>query len=284
MTTESMEGLWKGVRAAVAPMKRDAVMLDRLAETLSRSDGYESLAKIERMLDQLDGATALDPAVLERARAAAAPTREWLHAEWDRRGREVVTEVADCFLGRGVPVAIDGARLVAGPFGILIEATRDQGTIEFLGETVAGPIPLVPQRIFAAYESARVGLQRGETPPETMADPFIIAADAVSRRRNDGKTGMRVLLPELHFELFIARQSVHGRNNPSKSKLKEYSRAQFCWDLGRLREATHFLTRGTRVIELFPALAAAAKNRTTSVAVVAAGGSVLMLGETRVGP
>jgi hypothetical protein len=267
--------------ASVAGLKRATDALHKAASTLGRADGYESLHRIERLLAELDRAVALPDALRADAQAASQPTRAWLAAEWGRRGSLVARDTADHFAARGVACQLEGARLTAGAFVVLIDAAKDKGSVEYAGEEIVAGLPLVPERLFAGWQGATAALERGETPPEQFAD--LLAEAAASLAKGEPRVGSRIPLPDIHFELFVRRQTAAARTNPSKGRLKEYPRSQFAWDLARLRAAPHFLERAGRRMELLPASPSAARSRVASVLVVDEGGGTVALADLRMG-
>ncbi len=280
--TEMIEGQWRALQPDAQGLHRAATALNKASKMLASADGYESLPKVRAALAKVEQASALPEALGQRATEALASTQAWLRGEWERRGREVALEAADHFVARGIEARLDGATLVASPFTLVLDAGKDQATIEYGGETVKAKVPLVPAKLFAAWQAASAALGKGETPPERFAELLIEAAEAVIGRGKDGRAGARVPLPDVHFELFIRRQTAQARTNPAQGKIKEYPRAQFAWDLARLLAAPHFLQRGRRTIELLPASASAARSRVAAVPVVSESGALFALGDLRI--
>lgn len=72
-------------------------------------------------------------------------------------------------------------------------------------------------------------------------------------------------MSDLHFQLFVRRQTAQVRQDPRRSRVKEYPRAQFAWDLATLLEDPSWLHDQAGEIVLHPASDSAARSRATSV-------------------
>lgn len=280
--TELIEAEWQELQPDALALNKAAAALSKAAKMLASADGFESLPKVRSALAKVEQASALPEALGKRATEALESTQAWLKVEWERRGREVALEAADHFVARGIEATLDGTTLLAAPFVLVLDAGKDQATVKYGGEAVKAKVPLVPAKLFAAWQWAGAALAKGETPPERFAELLIEATDSVIRKDKDKRAGARVSLPDVHFELFVKRQKGQARTNPAQGKIKEYPRAQFSWDLARLLAAPHFLKRGRRTIELLPASASAARGRVASVQVVAESGVLIALGDLRI--
>jgi hypothetical protein len=277
-STASLEEGFAAVLSRAEALAADAAQLRKAARLLSRPEGYESLHRVRRLLDRLDGSPALPEDLRASAEAAGRPVRDWLAAEWARRAHGVAAETVEHFAGRGVAASVDGLVIGAPPLTLRIEAEKDRASVEYAGEAVIGNAPLVPQRLFAAWQAAQARLRRDEVPPELFGDALIAAYGRVAPR-----AGARVPLPDLHFDLFVGRQTAQVKSSPQAGKIKEYPRFQFAWDLARLIEAPAFLQRGERRIEIFEASPSAARSRTGSVLVPGVAGGLRAWGDLRVG-
>ena len=280
--TSSLEQTWKNLLPDAAGRARDVTTLTRIARTLSRADGYESLKKVQQALDKLDTLERVPAELLVVARAAAAPVADWLEQEWARRARGFVAEARDYFAERAVPLDGEGFSLSSPPLRFEIHPAQDRADLLYAGEPVKLRLPLVAERLLREREAALQRLTRASTPPDLLADQLLEAYDTVLRLR-DVRAGSRVRLPEIHFQLFVDRQTAQARQSLTRGKLKEYPRAQFAFDLSGLLEAPGFLERDGRRIELIEASPSLARSRSSSVTVVGADGAVSVWSDLRVG-
>ncbi|MCK6528649.1 hypothetical protein L6R50_14190 [Myxococcota bacterium] len=282
-STVTIEDEWKELVAEADALAAAATALRRTTRLLARPDGYDSLPKVARALDGIEKATALPESLRDRAADAARSARTWLDAEREIRARGFAREAVEHFRARGVGAVQDGLEISAPPCGIRFDPARDRAEVHHAGEPVIEGVPLVPERIFAAWQSAQARLAAGETPPERFADLLIGAYDRIVARDREGRAGPRVPLPEVHFEMFVGRQTAQARTSPTQGRIKEYPRFQFAWDLARLLDSPEFHARGARRIEILPASPSASKSRSASVLVVGEDGERRVLGDVRVG-
>ncbi len=280
--TSSLEQTWTNLLPDAAGRARDAATLTRIARTLSRAEGYESLRKVQQALDKLAALERLPAELLEAAQSAAAPVAEWLQEEWARRARDFVAEVRDYFAERAVPLEGEGFSLSSPPLRFQIHPAKDRADILYAGEPVKERLPLVAERLLRERESALQRLIRGSTPPDLMADQLLEAYDTVLRLK-EARRGSRVRLPEIHFQLFVDRQTAQARQSLVRGKIKEYPRAQFAFDLAGLLAAPGFLERDGRRIELVEASRSLARSRSSSVTVVGPDGGKTVWSDLRAG-
>lgn len=266
--TSGLEVAWAKLAPSVDDLARASGALKRIASQLSRPEGYESLKKVERALDLIDGLDGLPAELLDGSRRAAAPVRAWLDGEWTRRATLFEAELRAYFEERLVPISGGGRVIHAPPVTMRVDGARDRVDLTYAGEDLKGGLPLVPDRVFREREAALQRLRRASTPPDELAEQLLAAYDALG-----GQSSARIRLTKLHFQLFVDRQTVQSRAALTRSKIKEYPRAQFAWDLAGLLAAPHFLRRGARAIELVAATASASDSRSASVRVVAMDGT-----------
>lgn len=280
--TTSLEAAWRGLLAEAAATAKEAAALKRTALALGRTEGYESLKKVQQALAKLENLERVPPSLLEAARAAATPVAAWLEGEWARRARDFVAEARAYFEARSVPLEGEGFRLRCAPIEVEVHASEDRAELLYADETLAARLPLVAERLFREREGALQRLQRGATAPDELADQVIEAYDQVLRLR-DGRPGSRVRLPDVHFQLFVDRQTAQARQSLSANRIKEYPRAQFAFDLAGLLASPHFLVREGRTIYFVEAPPSLARSRSASIAVVAMNGTTTTLSDVRVG-
>lgn len=247
-----------------ATLTKSAKALLRITRSLSKPEGYESLKKLQRDLALLRDLT-LDPGdLLARAQAAAEVAGGWLDSEWDRRAASFADELAEYFTAREVAIEADGLALRAAPLAIRLVPAADRALLTYAGETVRDGLPLRASRIYDEWRRAEARLARESTAPSDFADALIAAYDTqrlVKKRQGPA----RIRLSEIHFQLFVGRQTFAVQQDPRKSRVKEYPRYQFAWDLAALLESPDLLERAGRTIEVLPAAETAARSRGASV-------------------
>jgi len=282
-STAMIEEGWRGLVAESDALAAAAAKLRRTARQLARPEGYDSLPKVARALDGVESAQALPGSLRDRVAAAARSARDWMKAEREGRAREFARAAVEHFTGRGVEAVLNGLEIAAPPCVIRFDPAKDRAAVDHAGEPLVEGVPLVPERLFSAWQAAQARLAAGETPPERFADLLIEAYDKVGARDPGRRAGARIPLPDVHFEMFVGRQVGQARTSPTRSRIKEYPRAQFAWDLARLMDAAEYQVRGDRRIELIAASASASKSRTSSVSVVAEDGTLRAWSDVRVG-
>lgn len=279
--TTSLEQTWKNLLPEATGRARDAATLKRIAGTLSRPEGYESLKKVQQALDKLEALDRAPADLIAAARAAAAPVADWLQDEWARRARDFVAEARDYFAERAVRLEGEGFSLSSPPLLFEIHPAQDRADLLYAGEPVKRRLPLVAEQLLRERESGLQRLVRESTQPDLLASQLVDAHDTVVRSK-EARPGSRIRLPEIHFQLFVDRQTAQARQSLTRGKLKEYPRAQFAFDLAGLLAAPHFLRRDGRTIELVEASPSLARSRSSSVTVVAPDGTTTVWSDLRV--
>lgn len=262
---------WQSLLPRVTELARTAGALRTITRHLSAEAGYEALSAIQRDLDRLDTLNLGEGSLLDEARAAAEPVRAWLADEWERRAAEVTGELRAWFADREVDLTGDGPELRAGALTLTVDAARDRVDLFHAGEPLnAKKIPLAPDRVFRAWRSALDALERRATPPLLLGPQLEQAYRQVCLLK-DLAPGSRTRLSDVHFQLFVLRQTSKVKQDPRKGRLKEYPRYQFAWDLGAALVGN--AVPGTGLVVL-PASESAARSRSTSVIVERDGASV----------
>jgi hypothetical protein len=263
------------------PFAKDAAALHKLVANLAGDDGYAKLKSLSSDLDRLDALRLELGDTLERARATAVDARKWLAKEWKHRAASFATELATHLGERGITTEVKDGGVQAAPFFITLDAAKDSARVTYGGEPVGKATALDCERVYRAYVAALQLLERGQTLPETFADT-LIEATAEANARKGGQPGSKIRLPDVHFALFIRRQTTAVRSDPRKGKVKEYPRYQFLWDLGLLVRDEGWLKRGETTITLFAPSANAAKSRADSVRVPGVDGVEVGFGDIQV--
>ena len=81
------------------------------------------------------------------------------------------------------------------------------------------------------------------------------------------RPGGRVRLSDLHFQAFVLRQTASVRQDPRRTRIKEYARYQLAWDLALLLSDPDAMRQDGRRLVLHEASATASRSRTTAVRV-----------------
>ncbi len=253
------------LRPTADALARSAGLLRRITRRLAAPDGYEALKKVQKDLAALSGLELSPGSVVGDARTAAAAVEQWLSAEWERRASTFIAEMVEYLRQRDVDVEVRGNEVVALPLTIHIDAEQDRAALLYAGEAVVERLPLRAERIYDRWVKAQEQLERRGTPPESFADD-LIAACADVRRLKEASSATRLRLSDVHFQLFVRRQTAQVRQDPRKGRVKEYPRYQFAWDLAALMQACEWLDRGSRGrLEIRDATESAARSRTASV-------------------
>ena len=260
----------------------EATAFKRIVTLLSKPEGYEQLKKLEHELAQLDSFIYLPDASMSEAVKAAEDAQEWLASEWHRRASVFTQELMAYLDDRAMQAGVEGNEVSVWPFLLTLNPRQDRADLTYAGEPVGKPLPLSCQAIHKAILNAQALLEKNQTPPEIFADELISSYEDACNLRGT-RSGGRVRLPDVHFALFARRQTSLVRSDPRKSRIKEYPRYQFAWDLALLLKNPAWLERGSRKIILHPASATAAKGKADSVRVVTSEHQDLMLGDVQVG-
>lgn len=264
MNTTELRERWLRLRPRVDGVAKQAGALRRVVRKLATEEGYEALRKLQKEIATLETLELDTDGILDNVREALGPVESWLEAEWTRRAEQFAEELHSFFADREVELTGVPPLLEAGQLGIEFDTRQDQARILYAREVVRDRIPLAPERIFREWQNASQRLERGLTSPDEFFTAVVDAYDLVCRTRGL-KPGSRVRLPDLHFQLFVARQTAQVRQDPRKGRLKEYPRYQFAYDLSALLNSPGGMVRGNKAVSLHIAARSAAESRSASV-------------------
>lgn len=256
----------------------EASAFKRIVTLLSKPEGYEQLKKLEHELAQLDSFVLLPEDALASAKKAAADAREWLASEWHRRASVFTQELMAYLEGRAMKVEVSGDEVRIHLFVLTLNPREDRAYLAYAGEIIGKPLPLSSHAIHKAILGAQAILEKNQTPPEIFADELIAAYDDACNLRGN-RVGGRMRLPDVHFSMFSRRQTSLVRSDPRKSRIKEYPRYQFAWDLSLLLANTDWFDRGGRKIVFHPASMTASKSRADSIRVLTSTGEETLFGD-----
>lgn len=268
--SSAMRG-FEAVAADAKAISKDFSAFSRIVSSLSKATGYDDLKRIEKWLTQLRG-TLLDPSGLaERVSTPIEDAGKWLEAEWERRSTRFAAELAEYLRERRIEASTLDQEVRAWPFVIQIEGRLDRAQVTFAGEPVGKPRPLSAPIIYKAVEEAKAELKRNETPPHVFVEELVDAFHEVARANG----GRRQRLPDVHFQIFVRRQTASVRNDPRSGRVKTYPRYQFAWDLGLAHDAPERLE--DHQVELFEATESA-RGRSDSITIAPREGPAVVLG------
>ncbi|MFH1531425.1 MAG: hypothetical protein ABIK09_11920 [Pseudomonadota bacterium] len=281
MDTTELRERWLELKPRVDSIAKESAILRRLTTRLGSEDGYEALKKLQKELAVLETITLESDGLVDGIRDAAAPVRAWLDTEWARRSTQFAEDLYGFFAER--EVTLDGVAPVfeAGPVTLEFDALQDKAQVLYAGEVVLDRIPLAPPRIFREWQRACGLLERGQTPPDIFFSALLDAYREVCAAKGL-RPGARVRLPDIHFQLFVARQTAQVRQDPRKGRLKEYPRYQFAYDLAGLLASPAGLIRGGTALTLNVAARSAAESRSASIRMKNEGGGWTYYGDLQV--
>ncbi len=247
-----------------------ASTLRRLARKLSSEEGYASLVRLGRDLARLEELEPSNQALSQDLRLALESVREWMQAEWVRRAAESTTDLLRFFEDRGWEGTPTDKGVRFGPIEVRASVEKDEAKLYHAGEQLQHRrLGLEPDSIYRAWVQVQDKLARQATPPDVLAELLVTAYQ--SGADEPGRTARRVRVPELHFQLFVGRQTAAVRADPRGGRIKEYPRYQFAWDLaGLLAEGEPFQTPAGS-LHFSAATDSSARSRAKSVVVLVNG-------------
>lgn len=264
MNTTELRENWLRLKPRIELVAKEAAVLRRATKRLATEEGYEALRKLQKDIAVLESLTLDTDGLLDDIRQALVPVHGWLDAEWTRRGGQFAEELHSFFSDREVELTGVPPVLAAGQLTIEFDTRQDQARILYAREIVRDRIPLSPGRIFREWQNACQSLERGLTSADDFFAAVAVAYDEVCRSK-DLKPGSRVRLPDVHFQLFVGRQTAQVKQDPRKGRLKEYPRFQFAYDLANLLQSPGGMVRGKRALMLHIAARSAAESRSASI-------------------
>lgn len=263
-STLELRETWKELLPEINRIAKEAAGLKTVARRLSSLEGYDALKKVQKDLERVQSLVIEPQEVLARSREALVPVGSWLDEEWTRRTADFAEDLFACFKDREVNLNGHAPDLKAGPLTIHIDTRGDQASLLYGDDVVRGRLPLGPERIFRQWKLACDALDKNSTAPrDLLAQMYDAYKDVLAL---SGQTqGRRIRLPDVHFQMFVKRQTAQVKQDPRKSRVKEYPRYQFAYDVGRMvREGVFMLDNGIEAV-LHTAQKNAASSRSSSV-------------------
>jgi hypothetical protein len=236
------------VLAAGKQLKEQATAAVRAARTLAplgKAKPYEDMRLLDKALAKADKALGALPAVpLANATLAAVET-------WRRERADALRQQ----LGRELKAACDGSGLSLHtvsreqpievripPLAVVIDFERARAELRFAKETLAG-CAAEAQAIVTAHGKVTAALQRG-----FQADTFFdLCLKAWLAARAATGNGDRIELLDFLPFLAVLRQPAKFRAAPVRENFAGYPRAQFAFDVMRLRREHGLARNGWRM-------------------------------------
>jgi hypothetical protein len=265
MGTADLREKWTPLLPEIDQVAKSAKTLRTIAHRLATEKGYEALLKVQKDLEAMDALAISPDKAIEDAREALVPVREWLSEEWTRRAADFAEDLSTCFKDREVTLTGHAPDMSAGPLVIRLDISHDKAALLYGGEIVRDRLPLVPEQIFRHWTQARDALDKKSSLPEGMIKELRVAYEDVLKLSGH-PFGRRARLSDVHFQMFVRRQSAQLRQDPRKNRVKDYPRYQFTYDLGRLIRGDALKTSDGKEVVIHPALKTAAASRSASIA------------------
>jgi hypothetical protein len=238
------------------------MLAEELAERVK--EHKKAMARLERSLRSLSGRWSdprgvgkelealsqeefdLPAEIVQGVRELVDRGRDWLELEReDRRGRlaRALKEGAD---GRGLTLALisrEPLEIRLDPVGVAIDLEEARATLTFGREELA-QCPADAEEILQARDKALVGLDRKGWTPEgfhgELRDAWLLAT---RMGKGEGWIELGEALPLLALTI----QSKRWRLDPTSKNFTDYGKAQFLYDLHRLRSAGALTVDGWRL-------------------------------------
>ena len=261
MTEERGDGSLQasGLAARMAEHKKEATRLERVLRDLS--ERWSDPRAVEKDLD------GLAEHALERALELSAGIRElvergktWLASEKEERRSRLARGLKEGAAARQVPLLVvtrEPLELRLPPLGVAIDIEEARATITF-GQQELAACPADAEEILEAREKALSQLDRSGWDPEVFHRDLRQAWLAAVARTGQGEGWVELaeVLPQLAFAL----QSPRWRLDPSPRNFTGYGKAQFLYELNRLRSAGGLSCDGWRLV-LGPATGASTRDK-----------------------
>lgn len=283
VSTSELREPWKEIFQAALELAKQAGQLKSLAKKLSAREGYDSLKKLSKALEKLHSVELPDEHLMAQTRKATSSVNNWLEAEWDRRAQQFSNELLDYFRERDTEAKLDEVTVLVHPFTLKVEAAADRVVLSYLDEEMF-KTSLSCEKVFKQWQKSRDLLEKNVTPPEAFLELLERAYDEMLRVQGKSQ-GARFRLSDLHFRLFVLRQTAQVRQDPRKGNVKEYPRYQFAYDLGLLLEqqAEGFkISSDGKTFIFHQASKKAASSRSSSVQVEIGNGAITAVSDLEI--
>jgi len=139
--------------------------------------------------------------------------------------------------GLGAPPEIAGTEVRFAPYRLALDLERGRAALYYGDDPLDEDVPLDPEKIAARARGAKEDLARGGTAPEKFLPELYRGYAAAARRAGRRAPGDPANVVEVLREVCLGRQTKAFGRDPRRAAFREYPRAQFMWDLGRLFES-----------------------------------------------
>lgn len=220
----------------------------RALRPLAKPEAYADLSKLERSIAKLEGdlspeqrgALQLD-GLVEQLQEVPARMRTELR---QRLGRELKASCERLKLGFHLVSREQPIEVRIPPLAVRIHSERGTAELCFARQVVAS-CGAVAEEILSAHRRAVERLERALAPEEFLEDCW--TAYRMTLAAQGKQPGERVEILSFLPTLALTLQSKKFQQEPTAENFQGYSRAQFAYDVHRLRKAGKLASRGRRI-------------------------------------
>lgn len=234
---------------SLATHRKEIARLARAAEALAKP--WTEPKAVGKAMQSVAGCAG---AVPERMSAAAeevvARVREWLRAEREGRRHKLASDLEAACTAERLELTVitrEPLEVRIAPVAIEIDVDKGKAAVSF------GRVPILECAaragdILAAREKALGCLESGEWSPEAFHRRLRLAWDATRSSLGPAPAGAGVEMSEILPNLALAAQGQRWRLDPTSRNFRGYGKAQFLFDLYRLRRAGTLAVDGWRLL------------------------------------
>ena len=173
----------------------------------------------------------------------------WLKLEKDGRRQRLATELRDGCASRGLEMMLiskEPLEIRIPPLGVEIDVEKNKAVVTF-GKVPIRDCMAQAGDIFSAHKKALTALERGDWSPESFHAVLVDSwrtATAISRELGDGWVELSSLLPIIALSM----QDKRWLRDPTARNFRTYGKAQFLYDLHRMKSAAVLSVGGRRLV------------------------------------
>jgi len=181
--------------------------------------------------------------------AALSEALQGLQAQLDAAQKALGTTFAaaliHAFAADGIEIHGQSPRFEMGRFELTIDFAGRNGVLRYGKDVVAKRVALSVEAVRAAYaREVKAVMGRNEDGDRWIGLLFDAYQNVRARRGPSGPGDLRANLVECYVELVFLRQPKAFRVEPTKSAYKDYTRAQFAYDVFDMAQVRHLAHRG----------------------------------------
>ncbi|MGE3164628.1 MAG: hypothetical protein AB7O52_06970 [Planctomycetota bacterium] len=232
------EAIVDQVRSEARDARNRAKGLERLAAVLrplTKPSAYADLAKVSRKFERIEAKLDAFPAIADPARSAVDSIRVALDHHRRRLreslSRELKLACEEAQLTLRVVQREEPVMLRIPPFGVSIDRDRGRATLQFARLPLA-TCAAVASEIVAAHREAREQLDGDGFDRQRFLEDCRRAWRAARAALGEAEQE-RVEIVDFLPYLALQHQSSSFRTEPKRAHYRDYSRAQFAWDVLR---------------------------------------------------